>query len=61
MYMLLKNYIFRLYSKRKKKTSERQQKMAHKRRKSNWYIYLITFVVTGALAAMALSIVWRKR
>lgn len=58
MYMLLKNYIFRLYSKRKKKTSERQQKMAHKRRKSNWYIYLITFVVTGALAAMALSIVW---
>ncbi|MCM1299031.1 MAG: LCP family protein [Firmicutes bacterium] len=32
--------------------------MAHKKRKSNWYIYFITFAVTAALAAMGLSIVW---
>lgn len=32
--------------------------MAVKRRKSNWYIYLITFVITSALAAMILSIFW---
>lgn len=29
-----------------------------KRRKSNWYIYLITFVLTGVLAAMGLSLIW---
>lgn len=32
--------------------------MAHKRRKSNWYIYLITFLITGMLAALGLSIIW---
>lgn len=32
--------------------------MTVKRRKSNWYIYLITFVVTSVLAAMLLSLVW---
>ena len=32
--------------------------MAAKRRKSNWYIYFITFVITSALAAMILSIFW---
>lgn len=29
-----------------------------KRRKSNWYIYLITFIITTVLAAMGLSLVW---
>ena len=29
-----------------------------KRRKSNWYIYLITFILTGVLAAMGLSLIW---
>ena len=32
--------------------------MATKRRKSNWYIYFITFAITSALAAMTLSIFW---
>ncbi len=32
--------------------------MAHKKRKSNWYIYAITFVITSALAAMGLSVIW---
>ena len=32
--------------------------MAVKRRKSNWYIYFITFAVTAAIAAMGLSIFW---
>ena len=32
--------------------------MAVKRRKSNWYIYLITFAVASAIAAMILSIFW---
>lgn len=29
-----------------------------KRRKSNWYIYFITFVLTAVLAVMGLSLVW---
>lgn len=29
-----------------------------KRRKSNWYIYFITFVLTAVLAAMGLSLIW---
>ncbi len=29
-----------------------------KRRKSNWYIYLITFILTAVLAAMGLSLIW---
>ena len=32
--------------------------MTVKRRKSNWYIYLITFVIASALAAMIMSIFW---
>ena len=32
--------------------------MAVKRRKSNWYIYLITFVIASAIAAMGVSIFW---
>ena len=32
--------------------------MAVKRRKSNWYIYLISFVIASAIAAMVMSIFW---
>ena len=32
--------------------------MARKRRKSNWYIYFITFIIASALAAMIMSIFW---
>lgn len=32
--------------------------MTVKKRKSNWYIYLITFVLTAVLAAMGLSLIW---
>ena len=32
--------------------------MAVKRRKSNWYIYLITFIIAAAIAAMGMSIFW---
>lgn len=32
--------------------------MAVKKRRSNWYIYLITFVIAAAIAAMGLSIFW---
>ena len=32
--------------------------MAVQRRKSNWYIYFITFAVASAIAAMILSIFW---
>lgn len=32
--------------------------MAVKKRRSNWYIYLITFVAAAAIAAMGLSIFW---
>ena len=32
--------------------------MAVKRRKSNWYIYLISFAVAAAMAAMIMSIFW---
>lgn len=33
---------------------------AEKRRKSNWYIYLIAFAVTMALVVMAVSTLWDK-
>lgn len=32
--------------------------MARKRRKSNWYIYFATFIVSSVLAAMVLSLIW---